>query len=154
MLLMAERRKRSTVAESRHALVILDSLSIEPDQETVSRAGTSSMGWRAPRDWHCMTAPISSLRCAAVCPWLHSTNSCGPRPGKLAFSVCLRSSDDHRLCVGGSLHTASATSFPQNDRGECRNSCHPLRWERATGIPRSVIDGLRECPDDASSCGD
>ena len=40
---MAERRKRSTVAELRHFLDILDALPIETDQETVSRAGTSSM---------------------------------------------------------------------------------------------------------------
>lgn len=42
-LLMAERRKRSTVAESSHFIAILDALPIETDQETVSRASTSSM---------------------------------------------------------------------------------------------------------------
>ena len=42
-LLMAERRKRSTVAESSHFLAILDALPIETDQETISRAGTASM---------------------------------------------------------------------------------------------------------------
>lgn len=43
MLLMAERRKRSTLAESSHFIAILDALPIETDQETVSRASTSSM---------------------------------------------------------------------------------------------------------------
>ena len=42
-LLMAERRKRSTLAESSHFIAILDALPIETDQETVSRASTSSM---------------------------------------------------------------------------------------------------------------
>ena len=42
-LLMAERRKRSTVAESSHFIAILDALPIEADQETASRASTSSM---------------------------------------------------------------------------------------------------------------
>jgi predicted nucleic acid-binding protein len=42
-LLMAERRKRSTLAESSHFMAILDALPIETDQETVSRASTSSM---------------------------------------------------------------------------------------------------------------
>ena len=42
-LLMAERRKRSTLAESSHFMAILDALHIETDQETVSRASTSSM---------------------------------------------------------------------------------------------------------------
>ena len=42
-LLMAERRKRSTVAESSHFIAILDVLPIEADQETASRASTSSM---------------------------------------------------------------------------------------------------------------
>ena len=42
-LLMAERRKRSTVAESSHFLAILDALPIEADQETISRASTASM---------------------------------------------------------------------------------------------------------------
>ena len=42
-LLMAERRKRSTVAESSHFLAILDALPIETDQETISRAGTETM---------------------------------------------------------------------------------------------------------------
>ncbi|EQD52220.1 hypothetical protein B2A_06632, partial [mine drainage metagenome] len=35
-LLMAERRKRSTVAESSHFLAILAALPIEMDQETIS----------------------------------------------------------------------------------------------------------------------
>ena len=42
-LLMAERRRLSTVAESRHFLAILDALPIEADQETISRASTASM---------------------------------------------------------------------------------------------------------------
>ena len=42
-LLMAERRKRSTLAESSHFIAILDALPIETDQETVSRASTSGM---------------------------------------------------------------------------------------------------------------
>jgi predicted nucleic acid-binding protein len=42
-LLMAERHKRSTIAESSHFLVILDALSIETDQETYARAGNSSL---------------------------------------------------------------------------------------------------------------
>ena len=42
-LLMAERRKRSTVAESSHFLAILDALPIEADQGTISRASTASM---------------------------------------------------------------------------------------------------------------
>ena len=42
-LLMAERRKRSTLAESSHFIAILDALPIETDQETVSRASTSIM---------------------------------------------------------------------------------------------------------------
>ena len=42
-LLMAERRKRSTLAASSHFMAILDALPIETDQETVSRASTSSM---------------------------------------------------------------------------------------------------------------
>ncbi len=42
-LLMAERRKRSTVAESSHFLAILAALPIEMDQETISRAGTAGL---------------------------------------------------------------------------------------------------------------
>ena len=41
-LLMAERRKRSSVAESSHFIAILDALPIEADQETALRASTSS----------------------------------------------------------------------------------------------------------------
>ena len=43
-LLMSERRKRATVAESSHFLAILDVLPIEADQKTISRASTASMG--------------------------------------------------------------------------------------------------------------
>lgn len=42
-LLMAERRKRSTVADSSHFLAILDALPIEIDQETVTKAGTATL---------------------------------------------------------------------------------------------------------------
>jgi predicted nucleic acid-binding protein len=42
-LLMAERRKRSTVADSSHFLAILDALPIEADLETISRANTASL---------------------------------------------------------------------------------------------------------------
>ena len=42
-LLMAERRKRSSVAESSHFLAIIDALPIEADQEAISRASTASM---------------------------------------------------------------------------------------------------------------
>lgn len=42
-LLMAERRKRSTVADSSHFLSILDALPIETDQETVAKAGTTTL---------------------------------------------------------------------------------------------------------------
>ncbi len=42
-LLVAERRKRSTVADSSHFIAILDALPIEADQETALRASTSSM---------------------------------------------------------------------------------------------------------------
>lgn len=43
-LLMAERRKRSTVADSSHFLAILDALPIEADQETVTRATSTTLG--------------------------------------------------------------------------------------------------------------
>lgn len=42
-LLMAERRKRSTVADSSHFLAILDALPIEADQETMTRATTTAL---------------------------------------------------------------------------------------------------------------
>lgn len=42
-LLMAERRKRSTVAESSHFLAILDALPIETDEETGIKAGTTTL---------------------------------------------------------------------------------------------------------------
>jgi predicted nucleic acid-binding protein len=42
-LLMAERRKRSTVADSSHFLAILDALPIETDQDTVAKASTTTL---------------------------------------------------------------------------------------------------------------
>jgi predicted nucleic acid-binding protein len=42
-LLMGERRKRCTVAESTHFLGILNGLQIETDQETIDRAGSTSL---------------------------------------------------------------------------------------------------------------
>lgn len=42
-LLMAERRKCSTVGDSSHFLAILDALPIETGQETISRAGVASL---------------------------------------------------------------------------------------------------------------
>jgi predicted nucleic acid-binding protein len=42
-LLMGERRKRCTVAESTHFLQILNGLQIETDQETVDRAGGTTL---------------------------------------------------------------------------------------------------------------
>jgi predicted nucleic acid-binding protein len=42
-LLMAERRKRSTVADSSHFLALLDSLPIEADPETLSRANAATL---------------------------------------------------------------------------------------------------------------
>jgi predicted nucleic acid-binding protein len=42
-LLMAERRKRSTVADSSHFLAILDALPIETDEQTVNRASTVTL---------------------------------------------------------------------------------------------------------------
>lgn len=42
-LLMAERRKRSTAADSNHFLTILDALPIETDPETVHKASTTTL---------------------------------------------------------------------------------------------------------------
>ena len=42
-LLAAERRKRSTVADSSHFLALLDSLPIEADPETISRANAATL---------------------------------------------------------------------------------------------------------------
>lgn len=42
-LLLAERRKRSTMADSSHFLAILDALPIEADQETVTRATSTTL---------------------------------------------------------------------------------------------------------------
>jgi predicted nucleic acid-binding protein len=42
-LLVAERRKRSTVADSSHFLALLDSLPIEADPETISRPNAATL---------------------------------------------------------------------------------------------------------------
>lgn len=42
-LLMAERRKRATVAESSQFLAILEALPIEPDPHTIDRASTTTL---------------------------------------------------------------------------------------------------------------
>lgn len=42
-LLMAERRKRSTVADSSHFLAILDALPIETDSDTITKASTRTL---------------------------------------------------------------------------------------------------------------
>ena len=74
-VLVGERRKRSTEAQAAAWLGILETLSIEVDDETNSHAWSGPWPWPARRTFRLTMRRISNLRCGEACPWRPSTPS-------------------------------------------------------------------------------